>query len=655
VAVEKMKIMNIVGNIGDLDKAARYIVLSGNIHMINAVAEINSNYFKLEASEENIEVMQELDVLRPYAISKDFNQDERLLKSMYELFDMKAKAESLIAEYEYDYAKTIDGMKSVFLELEEIHDKINKKIQTIEQKERYIKSLGYIQDLDIDVDKLMEKKNIDTRLISLKKDSYQKLKLNYENIPSIVFKLTVDDDNIIAIVSTPIYLMNDAERIFLSLNYMENPLPKGLKGSAKELINQLKREIHQDRKNIDELKKSISSYKEQHRNELELAYTMLVLEQKADLVKQDVALGDNLFFLFGFIPERQQKSIQSGIQNLLGNKALVITEEISKDRTGATVPTKLKNSKIFAPFEQMVRMYGTPSYNEKDPTAYFGLTYMMLFGAMFGDLGQGFVIFLIGILLGKLKGPSSGGGILSRLGISSMFFGLLYGSLFGSEEIIPALLIRPMANINTMLLGAIAFGVVLLSISFVYSLLNTMASGDIEEGVFGKDGAAGFALFLLIIVTTVGKLYGFYELSLNIIIPIAVLLLLLTVFKKPIASKLLGHKKLYDDSPTDYYIEAGFGVIETILSMASNIISFIRVGAFALNHVGLYVAFATMAKMVNSDVGGFLVLIIGNIIIIGLEGLIVFIQSLRLEYYELFSKYYSGEGVEYNPMGMEEV
>jgi len=143
---------------------------------------------------------------------------------------------------------------------------------------------------------------------------------------------------------------------------------------------------------------------------------------------------------------------------------------------------------------------------------------------------------------------------------------------------------------------------------------------------------------------------GFVAVSLKIFIIIMAVLLLLNVFKQPIANMLKGSKKLYDESVVDYYTEAGFGVVETLLSFLSNTISFIRVGAFALNHAGLYLAFETMAEMVNSGIGGILILILGNAVIIGLEGLIVFIQGLRLEYYELFSRYYSGEGVEYAPI-----
>src|SRR5690606_12368938 len=108
-----------------------------------------------------------------------------------------------------------------------------------------------------------------------------------------------------------------------------------------------------------------------------------------------------------------------------------------------TPPTKLRNSRLFKPFESLVKMYGIPSYNEIDPTPFLSISYMILFGAMFGDLGQGFILLLAGILLGKLKGNVMFGGLLSRLGLSSMIFGVLYGAVFGFEHIIPAILIRP--------------------------------------------------------------------------------------------------------------------------------------------------------------------------------------------------------------------
>ncbi|MBU3804161.1 MAG: hypothetical protein H9872_05325, partial [Candidatus Cellulosilyticum pullistercoris] len=82
-------------------------------------------------------------------------------------------------------------------------------------------------------------------------------------------------------------------------------------------------------------------------------------------------------------------------------------------------------------------------------------------------------------------------------------------------------------------------------------------------------------------------------------------------------------------------------------------ISFIRVGAFALNHAGLFMAFKVMAEMVPGEITKFIILVLGNILILTLEGLVVFIQGLRLQYYEMFSKYFDGDGVAYDPLKIE--
>ena len=118
------------------------------------------------------------------------------------------------------------------------------------------------------------------------------------------------------------------------------------------------------------------------------------------------------------------------------------------------------------------------------------------------------------------------------------------------------------------------------------------------------------------------------------------------ILSKVIMSAITKEKIETEDG---YYIGAVFGLLETILSVVSNIISFIRVGAFAINHVGLFIAFKTIGQMIGTTSANIIALIVGNIIIIGLEGLIVFIQSLRLEYYEMFSKYYTGDGYEFVP------
>ena len=96
-------------------------------------------------------------------------------------------------------------------------------------------------------------------------------------------------------------------------------------------------------------------------------------------------------------------------------------------------PTKLKNPKIFRPFEMFVKMYGLPSYHEMDPTIFVALTYMFIFGAMFGDAGQGACLVIGGFLLYKFKKLDLAA-IIGTAGIFSTFFGLMFGSIFGFED-----------------------------------------------------------------------------------------------------------------------------------------------------------------------------------------------------------------------------
>ncbi|MEA2021756.1 MAG: V-type ATPase 116kDa subunit family protein, partial [Candidatus Caldatribacteriota bacterium] len=267
---------------------------------------------------------------------------------------------------------------------------------------------------------------------------------------------------------------------------------------------------------------------------------------------------------------------------------------------------------------------------------------------MFGDVGQGFLLLFAGFILEIVLKKGNAGGVLSRIGLSSTIFGFIYGSVFGSEEIIAPLIIRPMENINYILMSGVVFGIVLILSAYIYNIINSNIEKNIERGIFSRNGVVGLAFYLIL-------LYMIFRVAVTrssispALIYIMVGLLLLMVFKQPLTNKLTHANKLYREAPANYYIEEGFGVIETLLSMLSNTISFLRIGAFALNHAGLYIAFATMAKMITVSWGSLAILVLGNIIIIGLEGLIVFIQALRLEYYELFTKYFRGDGIEYIP------
>ncbi|HEY8804915.1 MAG TPA: V-type ATPase 116kDa subunit family protein, partial [Clostridium sp.] len=374
------------------------------------------------------------------------------------------------------------------------------------------------------------------------------------------------------------------------------------------------------------------------------------LEQKSGEIKKNVACTKEFFYLAGWIP----KSFMERLNKLLmsfDNRILLITKD-PNERTNSVInpPTMLINNEVFKPFESMVLMYGVPSYGEIDPTIFFGVTYTLMFGAMFGDVGQGLVLLLAGFLLKNKDGRINLGGVFETLGISSIVFGFLYGSVFGSEYVINALLIRPMEHINDILIAAIIFGCGFLILGFILGITNSIRKKDIERGLFGKEGIAGFMFYVGVLILLVSIVYKTPLLPTAIWMIYFIFFLLLILLKHPLANILLGKEILFEEGVKDYFIESSFEVIETLLSMFSNTLSFIRVGAFALNHVGLFIAFSSMAAMTKSGFTSVMILILGNIIIICLEGLIVFIQGLRLEYYELFSKYYEGSGVTFEPV-----
>ncbi len=651
MAVERMKIVNIIGKLSDLDRISRLIVMNGSTHMLNALSELNSNSLNLSASQEHMQALQELAHLRPYIVRRDFSKDEAMIKAFQELFSLKPEICETYLSIGDDYENITADLRKVYDSVSSISESIEKKTANIEKLQRYLENVRYLRNTSLKIEKIKNMSFIKFRLLLLSNENFRKLELNIENVPSVIFRVAAMDGNMAIAAFTPEDLGEEAERIFASLNYKELELPQGYSGNSVNIAKQLQSEIDKEKRLVEELKESVLELREKYKVSVVRAYTLLELEKRAEKLKQDAALGHSMFFIIGFVPDSEMDEIRNELQQNFSDSIVFIADNVVDRRRGHAPPTKIKNNIFFKPFEVLISMYGTPSYGELDPTPFFAISYMLLFGAMFGDLGQGLIILLGGLLIGLKTANKSFGGILARLGASSMLFGALYGSIFGSEELIEPLLIRPMANINTMLIGAIVLGMVLITISYIYSLANLYSSKNVEEGLFGREGLAGFMFFLTLIFAVWGKATGSLTAGIGLPIGIMAALLLVMVFKQPLTGLLTGHR-LYEESPGDYYIEAGFGVVETVLSVASNIISFIRVGAFALNHVGLYIAFATMAEMLNSKVGGIIVLVIGNIMIIGLEGLIVFIQSLRLEYYELFSKYYSGYGVEYRPVSL---
>lgn len=443
------------------------------------------------------------------------------------------------------------------------------------------------------------------------------------------------------------------DSLFTSLSFERIRISDDIYGKPHEAMEALKKRLSVIEAELNSLEEETLKVTASHLTELEEYYHYLIRLNGVFDVRRYAVHTDKAFYLAGWIPDSQIKRFQANVK-ITPELSYVIEDEKAVRQKP---PTRLSNPKFFQPFETIVKMYGIPAYEEMDPTIFVGITYMFLFGMMFGDVGQGLVIALLGYLLSKRKGiePAK---LLIYFGVMSTIFGLFYGSVFGNEELLRHYLpfipmIDPMA-VKMELLGiSVIFGIGLLVVAMLINLFNLWKNRDMGRLLFDKNGITGLIFYLailyLLLSVAMSRSIPIWYILAFILGPMAILF-----FSERLIHKINGkHHKQTGEIHMPSGIESFFELVEILLSVFSNTISFVRVGAFALNHVGFFLAFHQLSHMVGGA-GSIAVMVFGNILIIVLEGLIVGIQGLRLEYYELFSRFYKGNGKEFKPFRIQD-
>ena len=321
-------------------------------------------------------------------------------------------------------------------------------------------------------------------------------------------------------------------------------------------------------------------------------------------------------------------------------------------------PTLLKNNWFAKPFEMFLGMYGVPKYTDFDPTGFMAFTYCLLFGIMFGDLGQGLVLFILGLVFEK-KGQIFG--IINRCGITSMIFGFLFGSVFGYEELLNPVhqslfgvrekLFDVMAQSSTMvlLIGAVAIGAVLILTTQCMNIVNRFKHHQLGDAIFSQNGIAGLVFYGGIVFAIVATMLLGWNVLNPVYLGIFIVLPVISFVMKEPLSNAVEHKTVKPEEGWGGYIaQSIFELIDVLLTFVTNSMSYLRVGGFVLSHAGMMLVVMTLVEMTGK--AGVAVLIFGNIFVMVLEGLIVGIQTLRLEYYEMFYRYYDAGGVQFNAL-----
>lgn len=646
MSVERMTMMNIIGKVEETDLVLKDILQSGKVDLVDAMTQIEENNFLFDVSDENIDRLIDLNNITTF--EKDERYDELLKKGeeLKKILGIETGSEKHETSIEMNREDILAELNDICEEVNEPNVMLQAMKKELEYLEDfYANSFKELKEFTVPISSLREMEYFSFKMGVLSKEDRYKLKKNYENILAILLHTGTSAEGEVYFVLYPTSLEEEMKRILRSLNFREIMIPKEYSGTPLEIREQIIKNKDRLRREINGQEDRLSEIKAKYGDRIEHLIAQVKLLSKLDNIKEKVAFSKRFFYMSGWVAKSDKASMKSNLEN--HNETLVIF----KDETSLQPPTKLKNNWFFKPFEWLVNLYGTPRYNEIDPTPFVSLSYMLLFGIMFGDFGQGLVFLIAGYLLSKKM--KLFGGLIQRLGISSMIFGLLYGAVFGIETLLPTLWMKPFENINEILIFAIIVGVSMLLISYVFGIINALKRHDIEEGLFGKEGVAGVVLYLTLLALVGGGMLGMNILPMPVGVAIAVIAILAIVFRLPLTHIIENKRPLHGGDVSGYYVESIFSLVETFLAMLSGTVSFIRVGAFALTHVGLFLAFETIGHMMGSTAGNILMIVIGNIFIITLEALIVFIQGMRLQYYELFSRYYKGDGREFNPVSLE--
>ena len=284
------------------------------------------------------------------------------------------------------------------------------------------------------------------------------------------------------------------------------------------------------------------------------------------------------------------------------------------------------------------------------------ITYAFIFGAMFGDIGQGLCLFIGGLLLYKFKKMDLAA-IISTAGIFSTFFGFMFGSFFGFEMEDPIWLspkthmstLPFLGTLNTVFIVAIGFGMFLILLSMVFHIINAVKAKDTENIWFDHNAVAGLIFYGALTATIFLFMSGHSLPAAAVLVVMFVIPLLLIFFKEPLTNLVNKKSEIMPGSKGMFFVQGFFEMFEVLLSYFSNTLSFVRIGAFAVSHAAMMEVVLTLAGVQASGNPNWIVIVLGNLFVCGLEGLIVGIQVLRLEYYELFSRFYKGNGREFKP------
>jgi len=592
-------------------------------------------------------IEDELRELSPYEIDREYVEwdelDARLKDDLRKLGISLSPVKDIKTFSVDDIKKILAGIEDeaagFFVQKEELESELQNKNSIFSQLKSYplfsLKRESVYSFLEVTLGKVAEK-NISVLERSLK------------DVPYIFYPFKKEGDRITALF---IGLRRDRvfiDRVLKDISWEKMEFPKHTEDISRDVEGKLSGEINAIKKKLQDMQKQVKTIGESRRDNLSGIQSLIRLKKSLLEAKKCSCITDKTILLSGWVPKEEKDNVIREIK-IIDKRSYIESRDAGEvDIPKEEIPVKLKHNAFFKPFELLIDSYGIPRYGTIDPTIFVAISFLVMFGAMFGDIGHGLVLALGSLFLKISKNEKirQAFALLLYCGISSIVFGVLYGSFFGIE--FRSLWIKPIDNILEIFKVSIMFGMGFISLGILINIINAMRDKDYMKVFFDKSGLIGGIIYWsaigLFTKMSMAKTQG-----INVyfaIISAGVVLLFLKPFIEAILKKTK-HNILVA------FMESTIDILEVGMSYLANTVSFIRIAAFALAHAGLFIAIFELSRIVN-DAGGavlsFLVVILGNMLIIFLEGLVVTIQSLRLNYYEFFSKFFMAGKETYKPV-----
>lgn len=514
---------------------------------------------------------------------------------------------------------------------------------------------GHFKGLGVGLEEILQCETLKVRFGRLPKESYDKLPIYEDNPYVLFFPGSSDKQYYWGVYFAPREVADEVDRIFAGLYFERIRIPAAT-GTAEEILEGLAARQRELEEQLADAGKEAAAYWAEEADRASGAWARLKeLEYCFSVQRYAVQYKGGSVMMVGWLPADGQTAFAADMKGVDGVEC---TFEDPEEVSGHTPPVKLKNRRLFRPYEYFVDMYGMPDYREIDPTAFMAVTYTVLFGIMFGDLGQGILVALTGLWMWK-KRRMPIGRILIPCGISAAVCGTLFGSVFGFEHLLDPLYralgfaekpIEIMQSAIAIILFAVCVGLGLIVAAMLLNIYSCIKRRDWENGLFGPNGVAGLCFFGSLVAGFGGKLaFGWELLSAPYVLCLIVLPLILIFLREPLGKLAAGDKNWAPEKWGEFLVQNFFEVFEVLLTYLSNTMSFMRVGAFVLIHAGMMLAVFTLAGLFG-PVGYAVTVALGNILVMVMEALLVAIQVMRLEFYEMFSRYYTGEGRPFTPL-----